>query len=610
MKIMMGCVGLVGLLDFMVVVFVRDRLSSALRQECLVKGRNMAGHLSARSERLVLTEEYVSLLQLATDLRDSDEDIAYVYVADRHGRVLVHTFEGGFPEDLRGVNPLAPGSPGQRVLLDTVEAGFVHDIAVPVLDGKAGSAHVGISEQRIQNTISHFTLVILGIAGLVLLVAVALAGVVSWVIAHPIRSLTEAAREIQRGDLGRQVVATTRDEIGDLVESFNQMSEELQKQHKVLDDRNRRIQIARQQAAGERDKLRAIIDCMVEGVVFVDATGRITLCNESAERIWQTSAQDLLGKPLVACHPPALRPKVARIIARARQTPGFAVTREMSPPQRHSRLSNYSSVHGQDGRYLGLVVISQDLSERVRLEQEQKTLRDQLFQQEKMVLIGQIAASVAHELNTPLGTILLRSQLVRRQLGDEEGTADLKVIDSEAQRCRRIIDSLLGFSRRSEGVMATADLNPLIRDCLALVANDLALRNITLQTDYAHDGAVVRVDIGQIQQVLLNLVTNAADAMPTGGRLRIVTRPLPERNMVEIQVVDKGQGMEPEILARAFDAFFTTKERGKGTGLGLAICQRIIEEHEGEITVESHPGQGTTVSFRLPHAAAGIPVGE
>ncbi len=290
-KIMVCCIGLVALLDLMVVVFVRSQLLGALRSEYLAKGRNMAVNLAARSEHFVLTEEFVSLLELVKDLKDSDEDIAYAYVSDRKGRVLAHTFAGGFPTDLVGVNNPEHGDAWKEELLDTVEKGLVHDIAVPILQGKVGFVHVGISEHRIQRTISQFTLAIVSIAGSVLLVAVGLAAVVSWVVTRPVRNLTEAAQRIRDGDLGQQVVVTTKDEIGDLVESFNQMSDELLKQHKVLEDRNLRIRVAQEQVAWERDKLRAIIDSMVEGVIFVDAEDRISLCNESAERIWGSSAK-------------------------------------------------------------------------------------------------------------------------------------------------------------------------------------------------------------------------------------------------------------------------------------------------------------------------------
>ena len=273
-------------------------------------------------------------------------------------------------------------------------------------------------------------------------------------------------------------------------------------------------------------------------------------------------------------------------------------------------LTSYSTVHGEDGRYLGLVFLSLDISERVALEQEQKQLREQLFQQEKMVLVGQIAASIAHELNTPLGTILLRAQLIGQQMGKDGDLSDLKIIESEAQRCRRIIDSLLGFSRRSEGVITRTDINSLARESLSLVENDLSLKGIEVETDYADNGSTVRVDVNQIHQVLLNLVTNAADAMPGGGRLRITTKLLSDQGSVEIRVTDNGCGMEKDGLRQAFDPFFTTKGRGKGTGLGLAICQRIVEEHEGEIKIQSRPGQGTTVLILLPHTPREVTTGE
>jgi PAS domain S-box-containing protein len=571
----------------------------------------MAVNLAARSEHFVLTDGVVSLIALVTDLRDSDQDVAYAYVTDRKEQVLAHSFAGGFPEDLIGVNTPEPNAPWRTEVLDTVQAGIVHDISVPILKGKAGAVHVGISEQRIERTISHFTAAIVVIAAVVLLVGAGLAALVSWVVTQPVRGLTEAAQKIRDGDLGQQVAASTKDEIGELVEAFNQMSAELLKQHNVLEDRSRRIKIAREQAAWQRDKLRAIIDSMVEGVIFVDAEGTISLCNESAERIWGRSAQELVGRHLLECHTPSARPRIMEIVKLAKDMPGVAVahsTRLRKRLRKGRCVSNYSSVHSEDGRYLGLVLLAQDISEKVHLEQEQKRLREQLFQQEKMVLVGQIAASVAHELNTPLSTILLRTQLVRRELEDGQCPPDVDVIETEAKRCRRIIDSLLGFSRRSEGAMSRTDVDALVQQSVALVENDLTLKGISAEVRFADGGAAIWADSNQIQQVLLNLITNAADAMADGGRLAILTRSAD--GTVEIRVADDGCGMGPDVLDRAFEPFFTTKEEGKGTGLGLAICQRVVEEHEGQIEIHSESGHGTTVVVRLPCAAAEGAAGE
>ncbi len=608
-KIMICCIGLVALLDLMVVLFVRRQLLSTLREEYLSKGHNMTVNLAMRSKHYVLTEEFVSLLQLVKDIKSSDEDVAYAFVTDRKGDVLAHTFTGGFPADLVGINKPEPGEVWKLEPLNTVEEGLVHDIAVPILKGKIGFAHVGISEHHIQEVISDFTSALVTIAGFVLLVAVGLAGVVSWLLTQPVRGLIQAAHRIRDGKLGEQVSATTKDEIGELVESFNQMSDQLLKQHQVVEDRNQRIRMTQEQVTWERDKLRAIIDSMVEGVIFVDAEGIISLCNESAGRIWGADASELLGRSVQECPSAELRSTLGKILEQTKQEPGFIT--EHALDLRDGRcLVNYSTVHGEDGHYLGLVFLNLDISERITLEQEQKQLREQLFQQEKMVLVGQIAASVAHELNTPLATILLRAQLIEQQTEKNSDLSDLKVLEGEARRCRRIIESLLGFSRRSEGVILRTDLNGLIQESLSLIENDLSLKNIKLETDYAGNGTEVCVDSNQIQQVLLNLVANASDAMPDGGRLYISTRLLSDRKMVEIQVTDNGCGIEEELLNRVFDPFFTTKEQGKGTGLGLAICQRIVEEHEGEIKIKSQPGQGTTVLVSLPHTPVEVAADE
>jgi PAS domain S-box-containing protein len=597
-KIMICCTGLIALLDLMVIVFVQNHLSSVLRAEYLSKGHNMATNLAVRSGHFVLTEEFFSLLQLVKELKSSDEDVAYAYAADRQGQVLAHTFAGAFPHDLHDVQGPQAGESLKRELLNTEEAGLVHDISVPILQGKAGFVHVGISERRIQHTVSHFTFVLMCMAAFVLLVGAGLAALVSRAVTRPVRSLIEATHKIRSGKLGQQVRTTATDEIGELVESFNLMSNELLKQHAKLDDRNHSIHLVREQTVWERDKLRAIINSMVEGILFVDTEGKISLCNKSAEHIWQRDAEQLLDMPLLECHPPGARAKVERILEEAKTKPGFVQGHTMEV-HKGNYLNSYSSVHSQDGRYLGLVLLSLDISERAALEREQKQLREQLFQQEKMVLIGQIAASVAHELNTPLSTVLLRAQLMQEQLKNRVDLSDLNVIESEALRCRDIIDSLLGFSRQSEGPISRIDVGSLVRESLTLLKNDLVNKGISISTDYGERKVMIRADSNQIQQVLLNLITNAADAMPEGGNVEI--RVSSSEDSVEIRVVDDGLGMDHDVLREAFEPFFTTKERGRGTGLGLPICRRFVEEHGGRIEIQSERHRGTTVLVRLPH---------
>jgi signal transduction histidine kinase len=224
--------------------------------------------------------------------------------------------------------------------------------------------------------------------------------------------------------------------------------------------------------------------------------------------------------------------------------------------------------------------------------------REVAFAHEKMALVGQIAASVAHELNTPLATILLRSQLVRRQVTGTFDLSDLDVIEKEARRCRAITDTLLGFSRRSDDIREETDLVLLIRESISLMKNDLESKGILLEVNTPPEAIPVVVDRNKIQQIVINLITNAADALSGGGRLAITA----SRNAMDavLDVKDDGIGIPVDILGRIFEPFFTTKERGKGTGLGLSICQQIVQEHGGTIIVESSVGKGTLVKVTFP----------
>lgn len=464
-KIMVLCIGVTLALEFVIVLFIWRELSAALRQEYLSKGRVAVLNLAARSEHFVLTQDLGAISQLLRQLLASDQDVSYAYVMDRNNRVLAHTFEDGFPAGLININRPPVGRPWSMELLDTPEEGLVQDIASPILGGRAGAAHVGISERRILKTITRIARILMLIAGGALAVAVGLAAVVSWIITRPVVGLTRAAREISRGELGQKLVVTNHDEIGELVRAFNRMSEELLEKQLVVEDRNR--------------------------------------------------------------------------------------------------------------------------------------LREALFLQEKLAVIGQITASVAHELNTPLSTVLMRTQLLKRQTFQGDISGELTVIERETTRCRGIIDSLLGFSRRAEGEQTRINPNVLVADSISLLHSDLLNKNIIVR----HESGVlpeIAMDRDQIQQVILNLISNAAHAMHTGGSLTIQTGM--DIDTAIISVIDTGCGMDDAVLQRAFEPFFTTKERGKGTGLGLAICQRIVREHNGTMNIQSRPDCGTTVTVRLPRA--------
>jgi two-component system NtrC family sensor kinase len=233
-----------------------------------------------------------------------------------------------------------------------------------------------------------------------------------------------------------------------------------------------------------------------------------------------------------------------------------------------------------------------------------------LMQTDRLASLGQLAASVAHEINNPVSGVLNLSMLLERLMAngafpagrEAEFRKYLGQISTETSRVGRIVSDLLSFSRRSKPQRAPADINKLVRSTLALVSHKLRLINAETVLDLDDNLPRVECDASQIQQVILNLALNGAEAMASkgGGRLTITTRLVPAGDSIELQVRDTGEGITPENLAKIFDPFFTTKADGKGVGLGLAVLYGIVKAHDGDVDVSSRPNEGATFSVTLP----------
>jgi two-component system NtrC family sensor kinase len=236
-----------------------------------------------------------------------------------------------------------------------------------------------------------------------------------------------------------------------------------------------------------------------------------------------------------------------------------------------------------------------------------KHAQDRLVQSEKLSSLGRLAASVAHEINNPLAGILTYAKLIIRMLeegdtsprGREVAVKQLKLVQRETERCTAIVRNLLDFARERPLKLADVSVNAVADEALALVANQAKLQNIELVKEL---GAThpVHADFGQLRQALINIIINACDAMPGGGRLTVASRDEAAGSVVAVDVADTGTGIPPEHLQKVLDPFFTTKE--KGTGLGLSVVYGIVERHGGRIDIESAVGKGTTIHIRLPAA--------
>jgi|GEM_PF-272668 len=231
--------------------------------------------------------------------------------------------------------------------------------------------------------------------------------------------------------------------------------------------------------------------------------------------------------------------------------------------------------------------------------------QDQLVHTKNLAAIGQLAAAVAHELNNPLGTVLLYADtLLRESAPHARRRSDLEVIVREVQRCKSTIAALLDFARQQQIVAQDVDLNELILSILEVEKVHPRYRGVDFVTELDPNLPRIQADPAQLRAVFLNLLTNAEEAMPGGGKLTLRTRGSPD--MVTISVADTGAGIPPENLGKIFTPFFTTKPIGKGTGLGLAITYGIVKLHRGQIDVKSRLGEGTTFTVSLPRRIPGF----
>ncbi len=365
-------------------------------------------------------------------------------------------------------------------------------------------------------------------------------------------------------------------------------------------------------AARESERKHALLSAVVEQssdlVIITDTEGNIEYANPAFETITGYSREEVIGQ-------------TPRLLNSGRQAPAFYkemwaeltagrtwtkefVNRRKDGTEYHQR-STIFPIQDAEGRTQNFVGTGQDVS-------NERALERQLRQAQKMEAVGQLTGGIAHDFNNVLAAILTNAQLLAMTMPPEatqEGS-EVRDIESAARRGAELIKRLMVFSRDERLELEVVDPSEILGDTVALLKR-LLPENIELTLQEAHAGALINVDRSGIEQILLNLATNARDAMPEGGTLVIstsVTGAEAGRNQsdgeprVEIAVRDSGVGMDEETVERAFEPFFTTKDRSKGTGLGLAMVHGLMRRHGGTIRVVSEPGLGSTFTISLPVA--------
>lgn len=247
----------------------------------------------------------------------------------------------------------------------------------------------------------------------------------------------------------------------------------------------------------------------------------------------------------------------------------------------------------ENGEIIGAIELSRDITAEINNRQA-------MMQKDKLASIGRLSAGVAHEINNPLTTILTTAMLIQEDIDAANPMyEELETISNETLRCRKIVASLLDFARQTNPAKKHHNINHIITECIRLTRKQAEFKDVQIEKALSEEVPKLLLDKEQIQQALINLILNAADATDPGGKITVSTTFLPGNQFVDIKVSDTGKGMAAEVVDKIFEPFFTTREIG--TGLGLAITHGIIGRHGGDIRVQSQLGQGTTFTIRLPH---------
>ncbi len=433
----------------------------------------------------------------------------------------------------------------------------------------------------------------------------------------PIVRLTHAAAEIAGGNLNQEIVSGGRDEVGTLAHSFNNMRNAIRQQ---IDDLNHEIDERRQ--AEERlqqneENLRTTLNSIGDAVVATDTDGHIIRMNPIAEQLIGWSFKEVCGKPLKSIfkiinsetRAPADNP-VDRVLASGEIVELGNQTVLVSRDGTEYRIADSGApIRTDSGETIGVVVVFRDVTQELALQ-------SQLQQSQKMDAIGQLAGGIAHDFNNMLGGIMGAAELLKDYLVEEPQASKLhELILISADRARDLTEKLLAFSRKNPMDFSVIDIHESLNNTIAILTRTID-RRIRLTVSLAAENSLVSADSSQLENAFLNVGINAAQAMPEGGSLTIMTRnrtldraycraspfELIPGPYLEVEICDTGFGFDSVVLARIFEPFFTTKETGKGTGLGLSVVFGTVQKHHGAITAHSEPGRGACFNMLFPLA--------
>ncbi len=437
---------------------------------------------------------------------------------------------------------------------------------------------------------------------LTVVLALLIAALVAGRISRPIIALTADAQAIAGGDLARRGSVTATSEVGTLAAAFNQMAETVESQTQALTENERRYRLV-----FEANPLPMWI--------WELSTRRFLAVNDATIERFGYSRDEFLSMTALDVRPPNQHSHFEELISgplARRNDTGIWTYRVKSGETFEAEINASPIIWGGRNSYL---VVIHDISERHRAEAALAASQAQLRQMQKIEAVGSLAAGIAHDFNNLLTAILGSVDLAISALPEEhEATDELRHARGSAMRATDLTKRLLTFSRQKVSAPVLADMRDIVRGMQPLLVRTLG-EHVKLDLRLDRAACTVRADPSQLEQVVLNLLVNARDAMPNGGSAVIhvntlspdaVPAGLAAGRWVLLAVADNGMGMDAATAERAFEPFFTTKERGKGTGLGLSMVYSIVQSAGGQVRLQSKVDEGTTLRVYLPFCAGEV----
>ena len=620
---------IVGLYSSITIIRGRDALIMSLASEA----RSVTASISQVCGNAVVNEDYEFIVEHSLEVLNNSKGILYIVVVRKNGFTLVHTlkkwelFDKPAPEWRSGKAVVEGG----QIMYSSLIGQNVYRFSYPLQYSglQWGFLHIGLSLEHLQNETDYMYKITALLAFFCILGTMLGSYFFARNLTLPVLSLLRATSRITQGDLSTRAKITTKDEIGNLALSFNKMTEKLEK------------------TTVSKDYVNNIIQSMNESLIVMNVKGRVEMINQAAMDLLNVTFDELIQKSFMDFLNEESLTQEKDWIKEITQK-GFVRNVEKNLYLREGRtipiLMSGSVMRDDKGAIQGFICLLMDNTQRKQAEfslkeayEELKKTQVQLIQSGKLASIGELAAGVAHELNQPLMVIRGNAQLVQRSIQKGKGNVDdlaklLEPVNRNTKRMMNIINHLRTFSRQTQTEYRGIDVNKIIEDSFLMLGEQLRLRNVEISKELGVGLPKIKGDANQLEQVILNLIANARDAVETRdegrqtkddsvqGRdeyiklIEIITKkgefpnqqttidaPQSE-NFVEILVKDNGGGIPVDKVNKIFDPFFTTKEVGKGTGLGLSISYGIIKDHKGEIKIEETGAKGTTFRIRLPIA--------